>query len=234
MLELADVCVQYGRIQALRGVSLSVGRNQVVAVLGANGAGKTTLLRSIMALERYEGALSLEGRSLEGLPTFERARQGIALVPEGRRLFPDFSVAENLRIGAIRNGTGPDFGERIDHVCEMFPVLRKRFHQRAGTLSGGEAQMVAIARALMARPRLLLLDEPSVGLMPKIVTEIFEMVRSIALRGLSVLVVEQNAHKALQIANYAAVLEVGKVVLAGPAQDIVRDPRVRHAYLGGS
>jgi branched-chain amino acid transport system ATP-binding protein len=233
MLELADISVRYGRIQALRGLSLSVGRNQIVAVLGANGAGKTTLLRSIMGLEPCEGDLSLEGRSLAGLRTFQRAREGIALVPEGRRLFANFSVGENLRIGAIGNVPRDELEARIDQACETFPVLKARYRQRAGTLSGGEAQMLTIARALMARPRVLLLDEPSVGLMPKIVTEIFELVRTIARRGLSVLIVEQNAHKALQIASFAAVLEVGRVVLAGPAEEIRQDPRIRNAYLGG-
>ena len=233
MLRLENVTVQYGHIQALREVSLAVPPGGVFAVLGANGAGKTTLLRSIMGLVPHSGCIVLEDRPLHGLPTFQRVNRGVALVPEGRRLFPRFTVEENLRIGAFRRGSVAETLPDLDEVFRIFPVLRARLRQLAGTLSGGEGQMLAIARALMAKPRLLLLDEPSVGLMPKAVTEIFEMVRSIPERGVTVLLVEQNARKALSVAQRVAVLELGRVVLEGDVAEMADDPRIKEAYLGG-
>jgi ABC-type branched-subunit amino acid transport system ATPase component len=233
MLELHDVNVHYGRVHALRSVTLAVPANGIYAVLGANGAGKSTLLRSVLGLAAHGGSMKLEGESISALPAFRRARRGIALVPEGRRLFPEFSVEENLRIGAINRPRGAAVESDIDHMCSLFPVLRQRFHQRASTLSGGEGQMLAIGRALMSRPRLLLLDEPSVGLMPKIVDEIFDMIRAIPRQGMTVLLVEQNARKALAVADRVAVLEVGHIVLEGAATELRDDPRIREAYLGG-
>jgi len=233
MLRLADVGVRYGPIRALEGVTLSIPAGAVFAVLGANGAGKTTLLRSVMGLVPQSGAIELDGRTLAGVPTFERARRGIALVPEGRRLFPRFTVEENLRIGAFPHGGRDDVRRDLDRVCEIFPALRARWRQLAGTLSGGEGQMLAIGRALMARPRLLLLDEPSVGLMPRAVNEIFAMIRDVPGHGVTVLLVEQNARKALRVAGRVAVLELGRVVLEGDVGDVLNDPRVKEAYLGG-
>lgn len=233
MLELRDVDVHYGRVHALKRISMSIPAGGIYAVLGANGAGKTTLLRSVLGLAPHAGSIEFDGNSIGGISTFQRARKGIALVPEGRRLFPDFSVAENLRIGAINRLPNPDIEEDIENICGMFPVLRTRFNQRASTLSGGEGQMLAIGRALMSRPKLLLLDEPSAGLMPKVVGEIFEMIRTIPQQGKTVLLVEQNARKALSVAGHVAVLEVGRIVLEGPVSELRDDSRIKAAYLGG-
>ena len=235
MLEIRDLYVQYGHVQALKAVSLAVPERSIFAVLGANGAGKTTLLRSILGLAAAQGAIRFAGADLGALPTFERVRRGIALVPEGRRLFPDFTVAENLRIGAFPRTDREQVEGDIERVCGIFPVLRRRYHQRANTLSGGEGQMLAIGRALLSRPKLLLLDEPSVGLMPIAVSEIFAMIREIPRRdGLTVLLVEQNARKALAIADHAAVLELGQLVFEGSAASMLADDRVKEAYLGGA
>jgi branched-chain amino acid transport system ATP-binding protein len=233
VLRLDNVDVRYGHIQALREVTLAVPKGGVFAVLGANGAGKTTLLRSIMGLVPLSGSIMLENRPLHGLPTFRRVNLGVALVPEGRRLFPRFTVEENLRIGAFRRGSRAETQPDLDEVFRIFPALRARLRQLAGTLSGGEGQMLAIARALMAKPRLLLLDEPSVGLMPKAVTEIFNMIRTIPESGVTVLLVEQNARKALAVAQRVAVLELGRVVLEGDVAEVADDPRIKEAYLGG-
>jgi len=233
MLKLRDVDVHYGRVHALKGISMSIPAGGIYAVLGANGAGKTTLLRSVLGLAPHDGSIEFDGNSIGEISTFHRARKGIALVPEGRRLFPDFSVAENLRIGAINRRPGPDVEQDMENICGMFPVLRTRFNQRASTLSGGEGQMLAIGRALMSRPKLLLLDEPSAGLMPKVVREIFEMIRTIPQQGKTVLLVEQNARKALSVAGHVAVLEVGRIVLEGPVSELRDDPRIKAAYLGG-
>lgn len=233
MLELADVSVAYGHVQALKGVTLSVDPQKIHAVLGANGAGKTTLLRSILGLNKASGQVIFDGKDISGLSTTDRVRLGIALVPEGRRLFPDFTVEENLRIGAFNRCDNSAIEGDIEWVCEVFPILAERFHQRSNTLSGGEGQMLAISRALMSRPKLLLLDEPSVGLMPIAVTEIFKMIRTIPARDkVTVLLVEQNTRKALSIADNASVLELGQLVLEGSATAISSDPRVKEAYLG--
>ncbi len=234
MIEIADLNVHYGRVRALSAVSLSVEQGQIFAVLGANGAGKTTLLRSILGLTSSKGAIRFDGSDITRRPTADRVRAGIALVPEGRKLFPEFTVGENLRIGAFnRNDAGGIAGD-IEEICEAFPILKSRYHQEARTLSGGEGQMLAIGRALMQRPKLLLLDEPSVGLMPIVVSEIFKMIAKIArTRAITVLVVEQNTRKALGIADRAAVLELGRLAFEGSAATIASDPRVKEAYLGG-
>ena len=233
MLEFDNVSVRYGHIQALRELTLNVPEGGIFAVLGANGAGKTTLLRCAMGLAGREQNVKLSGESLRHVPTFRRARRGMALVHEGRRLFPDFTVGENLRIGAYRRN-GDDSVERdLEDVFAAFPILKERYGQPARTLSGGEAQMLAIGRALMARPKLLLLDEPSVGLMPKRVSEMFSMIAEIPKRGVTVLIVEQNARKALAVADRVAVLELGRIVLEGSAAEVRDDPRIKEAYLGG-
>jgi branched-chain amino acid transport system ATP-binding protein len=233
MIEVKDLHVWYGHVHALNGISLALSRAQIFAVLGANGAGKTTLLRSILGLNASRGDIFLEGRDISGLSTHERVRQGIAMVPEGRRLFPEFTVGENLRIGAYHRHDRPAVARDIEEACALFPILRERFHQQARTLSGGEGQMLAIARALVSRPRLLLLDEPSVGLMPKAVHEIFEIIRQIPQKNsVTVLLVEQNTKKALAVAHDAAVLELGRVALTGTATQVASDPRTREAYLG--
>ncbi len=233
MLELVNVSVAYGHVQALKGISLSVQPQQVHAVLGANGAGKTTLLRSILGLSKASGQVLFDGRDISSLTTTERVRLGIALVPEGRRLFPDFTVEENLRIGAFNRSDKGGIEADIDWACETFPILKERFHQRSNTLSGGEGQMLAISRALLSRPKLLLLDEPSIGLMPIAVADIFKMIRTIPARDhVTVLLVEQNTRMALSIAARASVLELGQLVFEGGAAAVSADPRVKEAYLG--
>jgi len=234
MIELDGICVNFGKVSALSGISLAVKPGQIYAVLGANGAGKTTLLRSILGLNRAKGTIRFEGADISQLPTLERVRRGIAMVPEGRSLFPDFTVEENLKIGAYNRRDRAEVASDIGEVCEIFPILKDRYRQRSMTLSGGEGQMLAIGRALLARPKLLLLDEPSVGLMPVAVAEIFKMIGAIAAKkAITVLLVEQNAKKALGVADRAAVLELGRVVLEGGVKEIAGDPRVKEAYLGG-
>lgn len=232
MLQLEEVNVYYGHIQALRTVSLNVPDGEIYAILGANGAGKSTLLRSVLGLAPYQGRITLQGRGLEGTPAHRRVAEGIALAPEGRRLFSSFSVEENLRMGAYLRNDSEEIEKDIETMYETFPILKSRKNQRAGTLSGGEGQMLAISRALMSRPKLLLMDEPSMGLMPKMVNEIFAMVKNIPDSGVTVLLVEQNAQKALEVATIAAVLELGAVVHEGAPEELAADARVREAYLG--
>jgi branched-chain amino acid transport system ATP-binding protein len=230
LLELRDVVARYGPVMALHGISLDVEEGEIAAVLGANGAGKTTALRAISGTVRRSGVLRFDGRPLPRSPE-ATARAGIAHVPEGRGTFAELTVWENLRLGAYirRDDARADFAR----VLAYFPWLEERRSQPAGTLSGGEQQMLALARAVLQRPRLLLLDEPSLGLAPKVVAEIFRIVRELNERdGLTVLVVEQNANLALQAARSAVVLEVGRVALAGPADELREHPDVRRSYLG--
>jgi branched-chain amino acid transport system ATP-binding protein len=230
LLELENVDARYGPIHALHGVSLTVAEGEIAAVLGANGAGKTTTLRAISGTVRRSGAITFAGRALRGGPD-AAARRGIAHVPEGRGTFAELTVWENLRLGAYsRRGSIRDDVARMQ---QYFPWLESRRSQQAGTLSGGEQQMLALARAFMQRPRLLLLDEPSLGLAPLLVTEIFRIIRELNEReGLTVLVVEQNAHIALQLAQTAYVLEVGRVALSGPSAELQEHESVRRSYLG--
>ena len=231
LLELDDVTARYGPVQALHGVSLSVDEGQIAAVLGANGAGKTTTLRAISGTVRRDGELRFAGKRLGRAGPDGVARLGIAHVPEGRGTFAELTVWENLRLGAYtRRGAVKDDFARIQ---TYFPWLDERRHQQAGTLSGGEQQMLALARAFMQRPRLLLLDEPSLGLAPLLVTEIFRIIKELNdHEGLTVLVVEQNAHIALQLAQTAFVLEVGRVALAGPSVELQQHESIRRSYLG--
>jgi branched-chain amino acid transport system ATP-binding protein len=234
MLELDDIQVNFGHVRALRSVSITVPEGCIFAVLGANGAGKTTLLRAVLGLNGAKGGIRFAGVDIGKLKTFERVRLGIALVPEGRRLFPEFTVEENLRIGAINRNDRREVSNDIAEICETFPILKERYHQQARTLSGGEGQMLAIARALISRPKMLLLDEPSVGLMPSAVAETFKNIARVSKKkGLTVLLVEQNAKKALAIADHAGVLELGRLAFEGPAAAIMTDARVKEAYLGG-
>jgi len=231
LLELRNVSARYGPVRALHGVSLSVEEGQIVAVLGANGAGKTTTLRAVSGTVRRDGELRFAGKALGGSGPETVARLGIAHVPEGRGTFAELTVWENLRLGAInrRGKLDDDFARVLDY----FPWLEDRKHQQAGTLSGGEQQMLALARAFMQRPRLLLLDEPSLGLAPILVTEIFRIIKELnEHEGLTVLVVEQNAHIALQLAQVAYVLEVGRVALSGPSAELQEHESVRRSYLG--
>ena len=232
MLRVTDLHVYYGEIHALKGVSLAVDKGEIVALLGPNGAGKTTTLKTISGLlAPRTGAITLEGESLVGLPSHEIVYRGIAHVPEGRKIFNRLTVAENLELGAYSRSDG-GIRDDMERVCTIFPRLRERRSQVAGTLSGGEQQMLAIGRALMARPRLLLLDEPSMGLAPVLVEQIFETVQDINGQGTPILLVEQNAAMALTIAHRGYVLETGSIVLEGPARALAENVEVRRAYLG--
>lgn len=234
MLEIDHIDVYYGAIQALKGISLEVYPGEIVTLIGANGAGKSTTLRSISGLNRPKaGAIRFEGQNVSQLPATEIVKRGISHVPEGRRIFANLTVRENLELGAYLEKDNRAIRERMEAVFARFPRLKERVRQRAGTLSGGEQQMLAIGRALMAKPRLLLLDEPSMGLAPVLVQEIFAIIREINQAGTTILLVEQNARMALSVAKRAYVLETGRVVLEGKTQDLVRSADVRRAYLGG-
>jgi len=233
MLKVSDIHVYYDTIHALKGVSFSVAKGELVTLLGANGAGKTTTLKTLSGLLRpRRGAVELEGARLENIESHDIVRRGVAHVPEGRKVFPRFTVRENLEIGGYTRNKGA-LGADIDYVFQMFPRLKERYKQYAGTLSGGEQQMLAIGRAIMARPKLLLLDEPSMGLAPKIVEQILENIRAINQAGVTVLLVEQNAAMALAISHRGYVLETGLVILEGSAADLAGNDLVRQAYLGG-
>jgi branched-chain amino acid transport system ATP-binding protein len=231
MLSLEGLEVSYGWIKALKGVTIKVPAGQIVALLGANGAGKTTCLKAVSGLLRpAAGGITMDGKRLDRLPPEEIVRRGVVHVPEGRRLFPGLTVLENLRMGAYcRTG---DLGEDLERVYRYFPILGERMKQAGGSLSGGEQQMLAIGRALMARPKVLLLDEPSLGLAPKLVAEIFTIIRTINADGVTVLLVEQNAYQALSIAHYSYVLQVGRVVLEGTAAELKGRNDVVRSYLG--
>ena len=232
MLRLDAVSASYRGLKALQGISLEVGQGEIVAVVGANGAGKSTLLKSIAGQVTTEGAISFEGASLARMAPHRIARLGINLVPEGRRLFPRLSVEDNLRLGAYAKRGDPDRFKPLGLVFELFPRLKERLKQRAGTLSGGEQQMLAIGRALMTQPRLLMLDEPSQGIMPRLVDDILDAVTRIRSLGVTILLVEQRLAEALAIADRAYVLQTGRVVMAGPAAEIAGNDEVRRAYLG--
>ena len=234
MLELKGVVSGYGNITALKSIDLSVPEGKIVSLIGANGAGKSTTMRTIMGLVKArEGSISFLGQDLTKLKTHEIVKAGISLVPEGRQILQDMTVYENLEMGAYIRKDKVGIEEDIKKVFKRFPILDERSYQLGGTLSGGQQQMLAIGRALMARPKLLLLDEPSMGLAPLVVNEIFEVIKEISQEGTTVLVVEQNVRQALKIADYAYVLETGKMVLDGSAEDVRHDPRVMEAYLGG-
>jgi branched-chain amino acid transport system ATP-binding protein len=232
MLSLDQVSASYRGLKALQGVSIEVARGEIVAVVGANGAGKSTLLKAIAGQVATEGAIVFDGASLRGMPAFAIARRGINLVPEGRRLFPRLSVDDNLRLGAYARRADPDRFKPLELVFELFPRLQERLSQRAETLSGGEQQMLAIGRALMTRPRMLMLDEPSQGIMPKLVDDILAAVTRIRALGVTILLVEQRLAESLEIADRAYVLQTGRVVMSGAAADIAADADVRRAYLG--
>jgi branched-chain amino acid transport system ATP-binding protein len=231
-LEVRDVSVAYGVVRALDGVSLSVAEGEIVALVGSNCAGKSTLMKAIMGVVRpSRGSVTFAGASLGGLAVEEVVRRGVILVPEGRGILGSLTVRENLRLGAYQRRDARIAAD-LDQVAARFPVLGQRLAQKAGSLSGGEQQMLAIGRALMARPRLLLLDEPSLGLAPVVIASIFDIIASLARDGVTVLLVEQNAAEALRLAHRAYVLETGRVVLEGRASDLLQHERVREAYLG--
>jgi len=234
VLEVRDLSVSYGKVEALSHANIKVGEGQIVTVIGPNGAGKTTMLSAIMGLLESKGEVDFDG-AIEGVPVVERmVARGMNLVPEKRELFGEMTVEDNLVLGAFqRYRMGQrDHGETMAEVYQLFPRLQERRTQLAGTLSGGERQMLAVGRALMAKPKLLMLDEPSLGLAPLIVREIFRIISELRRRGVSILLVEQNARAALQVADYAYVLETGEIAMEGPAKQLADDPRVIEAYLG--
>ena len=236
MLEIANLTARYGSISALRGVSFSVASGRIVALLGANGAGKTTLLNSIMGSRAMStgGSIRFDGRELRGRPTESVVAAGLALAPEGRQVFTDLTVTENLRLGAFLRRDRAGIVDDLKMVQGLFPRLAERRNQLTATLSGGEQQMVAIGRALMSRPRILLLDEPSLGLAPLLTQEIMKLIGEIRDRGITILLVEQNARQALRIADEGLVMESGQIIMSGPAATLLQDPHVISAYLGGS
>ncbi|ARU05275.1 ABC transporter ATP-binding protein [Comamonas serinivorans] len=232
MLEFSNVNTFYGKIQALHNVSLQVGQGEIVTLIGANGAGKSTLLMTLCGDPRAaSGSITFEGEELVGQSTPQIIRKGIAVSPEGRRVFARLTVEENLAMGDFF-GKADERQARMDHVLSLFPRLKERFAQRAGTMSGGEQQMLAIGRALMSKPRLLLLDEPSLGLAPIIIQKIFETIEQLRREGVTVFLVEQNANQALKLADRGYVLENGHIVMQGSGEALLADPRVRDAYLG--
>ncbi len=232
MLRLDSVSASYRGLKALQGISLEVGRGEIVAVVGANGAGKSTLLRAVAGQVATEGAIQFDGKTLAGTAPHLITRMGVGLVPEGRRLFPRLSVEDNLRLGAYARRGDADRFKPLDLVFTLFPRLQERLPQRAETLSGGEQQMLAIGRALMTQPRLLMLDEPSQGIAPRLVDDILAAVGRIRDLGVTILLVEQRLGEALALADRAYVLQTGRVVMSGPAAEIAADDRVRRAYLG--
>ncbi len=233
ILQVTDLFVRYGAIEALRGVSLDVQAGQVVALIGANGAGKTTTLRAISGMLRPAGgAVRFGGEPVTGLPSHRLVARGMAHAPEGRGIFLNLTVGENLELGAFLRRDRAGIRADLDRAFTLFPILAERRGQVGGTLSGGEQQMLAVARALMSRPRLLLLDEPSLGLAPQVVEKIFGVLREVNEAGVALLLVEQNAHKALQLAHRAYVLETGQVAMSGTGRELLASPEVRKAYLG--
>ena len=233
-LAIRDLRGRYGAVEVLKGILLEVRAGEIVALLGANGAGKTTTLMAISGVVASQGgSVAFDGSRVDGLSPEEVVRAGIVQVPEGRRVFGRLTVEENLRLGAFRRQDGAGITADLGHMWDLFPVLRERRRQLAGTLSGGEQQMLALARGLMARPRLLLLDEPSLGLAPKVVAQVFRVIQEINAAGLPILLVEQNAYQALRIAHRGYVLSAGEVVLSGSTGELMDNPAVKAAYLGG-
>jgi len=233
MLVLENVHTHYGKIEALHGVSVEVKRGEIVSLIGANGAGKTTLLMTVCGNPQASaGRIILEGRDITNEATSNIMRSGIAIVPEGRRVFPGLTVEENLHMGGFFN-TKSEIRKSQDYVYELFPRLKEREHQRAGTMSGGEQQMLAIGRALMSKPRMIILDEPSLGLAPIIIQQIFEIIGQLREEGITVFLVEQNAHQALNLADRGYVLETGRIRLHDTGKNLLANPEVRDAYLGG-
>lgn len=235
MLETTQLCVDYGGVHALRDVSVRVADKSVVAIIGANGAGKSTLLKTIVGLHRQSsGTVTLDGQDISRLKPHERLDLGIALCPEGRRLFPDLTVYENLRVGAYRLRDNRQFRQRLEFLYAIFPRVAERGRQIASSLSGGEQQMVAIARALVSQPRILILDEPTLGLAPKLILEVSKLVQTLQREGITVVMVEQNARLALKISDSAYVLETGTVTLQGASAELLQSDAVQDAYLGGA
>ena len=234
ILEVKDLEVCYGVIQAIKGISFEVNQGEIIALIGANGAGKTTTLQTITGLiPSKAGTITYEGKDITKIPGYKLVGMGIAHVPEGRRVFAELSVLQNLKLGAYTRNDKNEMEETLKEIYERFPRLEERKNQMAGTLSGGEQQMLAIGRALMCKPKMLLLDEPSMGLSPLLVQEIFSIIHDVNQSGVTILLVEQNAKMALEIANRAYVLETGSIVMSGDAHELANNDQVRKAYLGG-
>lgn len=234
MLKVENLETYYGNIRAIKGISLEVPEGKIVSLIGANGAGKTTTMKTIAGiLTPRSGTVTLCGKQVDGLRSHQLVREGLALVPEGRQVLATMTVLENLELGAYQRNDRENIKKDIEKMMERFPILRERIKQIAGTMSGGQQQMLAIARALMSRPKLLLLDEPSMGLAPLVVADIFKVIQEINQEGTTVLIVEQNVRQALKIAHYGYVIESGQIVLRGEAQSLLNDERVKEAYLGG-
>lgn len=232
LLQVQDLHVYYGSIHALKGVSFEVRKSEIVSLIGANGAGKTTSLRALSGIADSKGSIMFDGRSLQNIKPHQRVSLGLAHSPEGRGVFPTLSVLENLEMGAYSRSDKNEIAKDLEMCFELFPRLKERVKQLAGTMSGGEQQMLAISRALMSRPKLLLLDEPSLGLAPRIVSQIFEIIQKVNSQGVTILLVEQNARMALKISHRAYVIETGKIALQGRGQDLLNDDSVRRSYLG--
>lgn len=233
LLNVENLVVSYGAVEVVRGVDFFVNEGEIVTVLGANGAGKTTILKALCGLiPTRSGHVTFEGESIANLPAHAIVDKGIAMVPEGRQLFPHLSVKDNLMLGAYRSGARQGWREQYEEIMQMFPRLRERLEQLAGSLSGGEQQMVAIGRGLMSKPKLLIFDEPSLGLSPLLVDQMFEVIQSVAQRGVTVIIVEQNVFHTLKIADRGYILESGQVALTGTGSALLTDPKVKKAYLG--
>ncbi len=232
LLNVQDLNVYYGSIHALKGITFKVRKGEIVSLIGANGAGKTTTLRALSGIVESKGLIEFDNKSLAAVKAHQRVGLGLAQSPEGRGVFPQMSVLENLEMGAYTRNDKKEILSDLEMCFELFPRLKERIKQSAGTMSGGEQQMLAISRALMSRPKLLLLDEPSLGLAPRIVSQIFEIIRKVNSQGVTILLVEQNARMALKVANYAYVIETGKVTLKGKGLDLLNDDNVRRSYLG--
>ena len=233
MLELENLHVTYGGIRALKGISLTVGNKQIVSLLGANGAGKSTTVRAVSGQHPVEsGTIHFQGQPITEWPVHKIQRLGLVQIPEGRKIFDNLSVRENLMMGAYNNVNEQEVGETTQRVFSYFPILKSRLHQLGGTLSGGERQMLAIGRAMMSKPKLLMMDEPSLGLAPLVAREVFRIIQAIRSEGVTVFLIEQNANAALQIADYAYLLETGEIVLQGSGKELLSDPSVKQYYLG--
>ena len=233
LLEVKDLKVSFGGIEALKGISFKVEEGAIVTLIGANGAGKSTTLRAISGLVHpSHGSITYAGEAIGGIDTLKIVEKGIALVPEGRRVFPNLTVLENLRVGAYMRSDKPGIERDIEHVYQLFPRLKERHWQLAGTLSGGEQQMLAVGRGLMSRPKILMMDEPSLGLAPMVVRDIFSIIKTLNKEGITILLIEQNANAALRAANYGYVLETGRITLSGTGEELLENKQVREAYLG--
>ncbi|MGM0420805.1 MAG: ABC transporter ATP-binding protein [Bacillota bacterium] len=234
MLKVNNLHVYYGGIHALKGVNFNVPKGKIITLIGANGAGKSTTLRTICGLvAKKDGIITYKGRDVSDLDTKERTMDGLVMVPEGRRIFPNLTVFENLMLGAFKRNEQAEIERDLDWVYGLFPRMKERLKQKAGTLSGGEQQMLAVGRALMAQPELLLMDEPSLGLAPLLVKDIFEIITEINKQGTTILLIEQNAYAALKIADYAYIMETGMITMEGKGEDLLTDEKIIEAYLGG-